>query len=138
MTKIFVVCGLALCLWAGNAQAQSISMLTGNALLKSCNSKQESSQKECVSYLYGFLRGMAYQRSVTATLLGSVEPKRPPEHFDSILNVYCIPDGVKMKQIELIVIKYLLNHPNDLHVSSSELVLKSIMKAFPCTLADYN
>ena len=120
----------AICLFSGKAHAQS--MLTGNALLKVCSSQQESSQRECVSYLYGFLRGMAYQRSVTTTLLGSIEPKKPVEYFDSVLKIYCFPEDIKMRQIELIVIKYLSENPNELHVSSSELVLKSIMEAYPC------
>jgi len=128
-TKI-VVCVFALCLWSGNAHAQSY--LTGKALLEVCSSKLESSQTGCVGYIYGFVRGMAYQRSVTATLLGSVAPKKPVEYFDSVLNVYCLPEVVKMRKVESIVIIYLLNNPNELHVSSSELVLKSMIKAFPC------
>ncbi len=124
ITLLFVLC-------LSNEDAHAQSYLTGKDLLEICTSKQESTQRECLGYIYGFVRGMAYQRSVTTTLLGNIQPKKPVEYFDW-LKVYCLPGVVKMKKIESVVIIYLLNNPNELHVSSSELVLKSLIKAFPC------
>jgi hypothetical protein len=42
-----------------------------------------------------------------------------------------IPDGVTIRQIYLVIGKYLNEHPEELHLSARSIVHKALVKAFP-------
>jgi len=44
----------------------------------------------------------------------------------------CIPEGVKMGQVLKVVMKYIDDHPEQLHLPARNLVLDSVANAFPC------
>ena len=44
----------------------------------------------------------------------------------------CDPSTAKADQLAAIVIKYLSDHPQELHKSGSDLVRKALSSAFPC------
>ena len=44
----------------------------------------------------------------------------------------CIPDSIKAIQGARIVVKYLNDHPEKLHVPDTRLVLMAMVDAFPC------
>lgn len=48
--------------------------------------------------------------------------------------VFCIPSGVTNLQTVKIVVKYLNNHPEELHQSADVLVIEAMTAAFPCTV----
>ena len=47
-------------------------------------------------------------------------------------DLQCVPDGVTKAQTVLVVRKYLKDHPEDLHLDASYLVIKAIQAAWPC------
>jgi len=44
----------------------------------------------------------------------------------------CIPDSIKTIQGARIVVKYLNDHPERLHVPDTRLILMAMVDAFPC------
>ena len=44
----------------------------------------------------------------------------------------CQPDGVTRSQNADVFVKYLNNHPDELHLSGAELVVRALSDAFPC------
>ena len=48
---------------------------------------------------------------------------------------FCLPPRMKLGQIQAVVIKYLNDHPEQLHLSGDALVTSALMRAFPCTRA---
>jgi len=126
-----MVCGLALCLWAGTAHAAKMEYDTGNGLLSICSSENLTTNISCTSYILGFFKGAALQKSFTETILKVVEPEilnLDPGLFE----LFCIPKRVQNNQIRLIITNYLLHNPNYLDESSDTLIIKALREAFPC------
>jgi hypothetical protein len=48
------------------------------------------------------------------------------------LPIFCIPAGVTNRQITEVVSKYLKDHPEELDLSASALVIDAIQTAWPC------
>lgn len=44
----------------------------------------------------------------------------------------CIPEGAKMGQILKVIMKYIDDHPEQLHIRARNVVLDSVAIAFPC------
>ncbi len=55
----------------------------------------------------------------------SAAPLDPTKHF-------CLPDGVTPNQTVRVVVKWLEDHPAQLHESAVELVLGALKENFPC------
>ena|ERR1700733_4824606 len=53
------------------------------------------------------------------------------DHRDHILS-YCFPDASTNGQMLRVFVKYLDDHPEELHESAAFLYLKAMHKAFPC------
>jgi hypothetical protein len=88
---------------------------SGNDLLTKCRNfeKEKGSIQEAydTGFCHAYIRGVA----------------------DAIKNiVMCTPSGVTYEQIWRVVIKYLQNHPEELHLSPNFLIQKALEKAFPC------
>ena len=45
---------------------------------------------------------------------------------------YCAPDGLSHKQVALIVVKFMDEHPELLDINAESIVLCSLASAFPC------
>jgi len=45
----------------------------------------------------------------------------------------CIPDSIKTIQGARIVVKYLTDHPDRLHISDTRMVQMAVVDAFPCS-----
>jgi hypothetical protein len=70
----------------------------------------------CLGYLVGFMDGIEVQSSIRQS------PK-----------IYCSPeDGISTEQVRRIVIKFMKEHPKELHGSARTLVLLALKDAFPC------
>jgi len=70
------------------------------------------------NYCNGLLRGVKDTHDMVSSELKS--------------RYFCIPNEVKLPQLVRIVVKYLEEHPEELHVFDSGLVLKSYVVNFPC------
>jgi hypothetical protein len=73
---------------------------------------------QCIEYIQGAIDAYLY-----ANTRNWVKPT------DSI----CVPEGFRGEQAVLIVLKYLDNHPESLHLDAGGLVWIAIHSAFPCS-----
>ena len=96
----------------GTAQA-----MTGLDLLGYCNSVDSAGRTHCKGYIGGVFDSVvlfSLQANVSAQLI-------------------CPPlEGVKMRQLNRVVIKYLEDNPGKLHEESIFLVIDAFATAFPC------
>ena len=69
----------------------------------------------CLSYLAGFIE-------FAGTMIGSGFSRS--ELQDKILG--CMPDNISIEQLRLVVMKYLREHPERLHLSFSQLVAEAL------------
>jgi len=126
------LCVFAICLFSGKAHAKEWNLYTGNGLLSVCSSEDLTEEVMCVSYIEGFLRGVSLQKVLTERILKSTEPELlalDPHLFEP----FCIPKRtVTRTQMRLIIKKYLLEHPIDLHANSDFLIILALSEAFPC------
>jgi Rap1a immunity proteins len=88
--------------------------LTGNDLLNQCERLGNPLSFGCRMYLAGVI-DMHYGFSVIVS-----QP------------LYCYPAGVTYEQLERIVVKYLRDHPKDLHYQAAYLATVALTDAFPC------
>lgn len=99
-------------------------------------------QQECVSkrggpYCLGFISGVmgtlyAWQ------LQGEIARKGDNSTWSLIASgapYYCPPDGINLGQSQQIVVKWLNEHPEQLHLPASDLVRRALESAFPCPRA---
>ena len=94
--------------------ASTANAYTGNDLLSRCESDDSFERNACLWYVVGAAQG------------GTIEAIW--ETGDK--NRYCVPDNVTFGQLEAIAIKYLREHPEELHLNASSLVLNSMSTAF--------
>ena len=89
--------------------------IEGNELLAWC----EADNDACPGYIMGI------DDSHTAYLqVDSMEPK------------FCIPEGVRANQLVKIAVKFLNDHPEDLHYPASIQVITALFEAFPASVKD--
>ncbi len=95
------------------------SFVSGSDLLEQCKlSEGPFLQGEC----YGYIAGVA-------DIVGAFKEAGWRE------TDYCLPSGesgVTLGQAKLEVVKYLENHPGELHRSASGLIYLAFVDAFPC------
>ena len=96
--------------------------VTGDQWLHICDGTSLGAAGEfaCLSYLAGFIE-------FAGTMIGSGFSRR--ELQDKLLG--CMPDNISIEQLRWIVIKYLREHPERLHLSFSQLVAEALRQAFP-------
>lgn len=105
--------GLAIAASVG-ASAQSNDTASGNWWLPMCAASSGINQARCLAYLEGFIG--AHDMMVA---LGS----RP---------VVCPPQGVNLGQAMRVVVKYMRDHPERMHMAFVTLVGPALFNAFPC------
>ena len=79
----------------------------------------ESSDPQLYGYGLGFISGVTF--AYRAIYDGTVKPEK-----------ICIPKGVKIKEVKLVVEDYLSNHPDMLDKTPWILVSEAIREAFRC------
>jgi hypothetical protein len=106
MTRLATLCALLF----GSCVLASAQM-SAEALLKACNSKTESLQIVCSSYVEGFMDGIEASKGAREI---------------------CWPKGVTVFQVVRVVTKWLNDHPEDLHHTARVEVMIALTTAFPC------
>ena len=113
---------------AGNA-AEDI--LSGSKLLRNCNSYLKlvdgSSNSEIIlgtGLCLGTVRGIIDAGTVFDTFAD--QAGKPPT------NVFCAPESVSTDQGVSVVVKYLKEHPEDLHQRGTTLTVLALKQTFPC------
>ena len=104
----------------------------GNDLLQKCNNvikiyedgMEESETTENMLADASFCSGM--MQGMTNTIIFF-------DTFQVTQSIVCLPeDGISNGQAAKVVIKYLKEHPEQLHVADSGLAFLAMMDAFPC------
>jgi Rap1a immunity proteins len=98
----------------------------GNEILEVCSviKIQDMEQHEAMDLFYcmGFIEGVLSSQEIAIELDNPSTVCKLPE------------EGITTGQIVRIVVKYLEEHPEKLHLNSSLLVLDALRQAFPCTV----
>lgn len=108
------IAGLVLAAWAQSGwSSEGGGFWTGNGLLRACDNGNEANA--CVGYVAGIVD--TYQTVVT---------------WEHARREICVPEGATITQHAFVVIKYLKEHPEELHLAASSLALTAFAQAFPC------
>ncbi len=103
----------------------SFALKTGNDYLSACGKALDaevSSRVEgiaCLSYMRGLAAGVVATQGVYMGF------KKQPE-------LLCVPTGATMAQLMSVSLKYLNDHPADLHRRLGDLIFVSWVESFPC------
>jgi Rap1a immunity proteins len=106
----------------------------GNALLNICQSveKAELSDTDAfnLQFCYGYIQGVI---DSDGTWQGIMSYDKNHSH-DKLR--YCLPeDGFLFTQVARVVVKYMKDHPEDLHWAASVLVHNAFVMGFPCRVS---
>jgi hypothetical protein len=106
------------CLWGQTGERRA------EDLLNDCTIGPSAEGVTCISYLSGFMEGItAVQSLYTSTASG--------QPLTSV-RIVCNPDeGASGEQLRKIVVKYLGDHPEQLHMRPMAVVLAALGTAFP-------
>ncbi len=97
------------------SKAESVEVITGNGLLKVCESTEERDFDICYGYIGGIL-----------SLIRMLEIEREIKPF------FCVPNNVLNSQTKEIIINFLRENPSLRHHLSAYSVIKALSLAFPC------
>jgi hypothetical protein len=100
------------------AHATDNTDLTAQTLYDMCVDNNQHAQVLCHTWIYGFVRGMQISQ-ITATAV-NLKP------------VTCFPRSITGEQAQLIIMKYLRDHPEDLHHEAAAISGAALIRAFPC------
>jgi hypothetical protein len=152
LISLFLVVTLGLAADPGYCALESIS--TGADLLNACKEylalqdgqktmtmRQVVMARQCDAWLQGLDEGHRSTAAVLAIALGYASKTKPGAPITK-LNAYCLPMQtahgettalVTYEQMTSVVVKYLENHPVDLHLAAGSLALHALSDAFPCS-----
>ena len=106
---------IAALLLIGASHGAMASFQSGSSSLTWCESENSQEKSHC----FGYLAAVAD----TADTLAGWEGFEPS---------ICVPLGVTGGQLIKVWVKYANEHPEELHLSASSLVLSAYAEAFPC------
>jgi hypothetical protein len=111
--------------------SSSANALSGMDLLRDCSQADEFTNSEHQSHagvLLSFARCLGYLEGVIDTNQLMSRLKGGPPAF------FCDPpNGIQTEQAMLVVLKYLLDNPRQLHKSARINVVAALRGAFPCS-----
>jgi hypothetical protein len=98
----------------------------GNTLLATCGAAQqaldapESAATLGAGFCFGLVHGLVGMNQIYEFKLKNAA-------------FFCVPAGITNEQSVRIVLKYLRDHPEELHERSTVLAFRALQAAFPCT-----
>ena len=99
----------------GHAGKVEAGLYDGNELLERCESDSQSQVNMC----RGFLAGI---HDITGVY----------DAFGDMPKPFCVPEGVRLSQLQKVAIKGLNEEPETLHMDASSLIRLVFIEAFPC------
>ena len=120
-----------------SSPSRAANIKDGNDLLDACRDADKGPDEMktqdqlrrsmmCLGYITGVTDGIKVATQVNERVNGK------PLNLGEWGGMFCIPDGVKVGQMLRVVVKYLRDHPEELHNDSAELVVAAFLTAFPC------
>jgi len=93
-------------------------------LLNDCTKGPSAEGVACLAYLNGFVNGIAAVQSLYTSPAGA-QPL-------ASVKIVCLPsDGISGEQARRIVVKYMEDHPEQLHMREMAIVVAALATAFP-------
>ena len=123
--------------------AKEYPLSSGSGLLSAC--KKDVARTEgatlsnydkarglmCAAYIKGFVEG----HDTIAILLATRQYGRKPANSKmDTFRLFCYPETVAVQQLTRVVIRYLEQHPETLHLHPVRTVTEALREAFPCQL----
>lgn len=152
MKRSWIAMALVIAL-GGMAEAKP-GFSTGVEFLEMCESEDDGLKLGCIGYVGGFSIGLKSEADSSNfrnldTFLKTGE-KTQKEMNDETFRVgmivkkslsgpWCSPKGIRaqrkevgMKQLTMVVVKYLKDNPGKIHIHPSFLIKDALVEAFPC------
>ena len=101
----------------------------GTTLLKLCQAEERVESTNNAGELVDVLQCQAY---VEGVFTGYSMVSNALSLKEAGVERVCVPDEAKLKQMILVVQKYLKDHPEKLHSGAGELIMTALKEAFPC------
>ncbi len=109
--------------------------LTAEKFRDLCISKNEMSQLSCIAYISGFRDGNQTGMMIAATrILGLAEFSKSSSTEEDYqrYSYFCVPTVVSNTQLKEVFVKYMNEHPEQLHQKAAVQLSKSFIQNFPC------
>jgi len=106
----------------------------GNALLKNCNTALNALDGK-ISATKGeaaFCAGICFGKIGGVVDAGKIINVFAESRGRNKQDVYCVPDDISTAQATRVVVKYLEEHSEDLHLRDTALIVTALKEAFPC------
>jgi hypothetical protein len=113
----FLLLACALAMFSPAVRAADFKM-DGKQLRDDCKNSDTGSgynEGKCIAFVIGVDAGYQMDRGV-----------------DGMQSHVCMPEGVTYGQMVKVVVKYLNDHPEELHHPAALLTLNALIGAFPC------
>jgi hypothetical protein len=115
-------------MFGAGAVAQDGASRTGADLLTQCqlvnksdlNSLEMLTSIQCASYL----RGMSHTLTIWKAFSDARNKANPP--------AACVPDGVTPRELAMVVVKFLSDHPTSMHDEYGIVAFSALVGAYPC------
>jgi len=91
---------------------------SGTMLHSACTGSDQESRQICSMWISGFTAGVFYSQA-----LARHKHTTPPS---------CLPDGLTGQQAQLLIEKYMREHPEHLHEAAEANAIGAFEAAFPC------
>jgi hypothetical protein len=101
----------------------------GTNLLKLCQSVDKVETTSDPGQLVDVLQCQAY---IEGVFTGYSMLSHALNLKDVGIESVCVPNEAKLRQIYLVVQKYLKDHPGKLHTGAGELTMTALKESFPC------
>lgn len=119
MKTSWILAGLLLCCTFSLARSDVLEKMgTGQGLLTACTTTTSDSAGDLVAATLDYGACMGFIKAVSQTLI--------------LASQLCQPEEITFGQAQKIVVKYLNDHPERLHIASAWLVREALLGAFPC------
>src|SRR5437899_3304490 len=102
------------------------TIFTANDLKQQCASDVLVEQGFCLGYLKGFTDGVMFTTLFSRTAAVGPEAGVGLAQQDHERLMGCIPDEVNIEQMRLVFLKYVDNHPEELHLPLMLVLTKAI------------
>ena len=127
---------LGLLAWPADKANAVVDFTTGQDVLTQCKrfvgdtpSSDVADAIACGWFVYGVLKGLRWGAFIAAKRIYGTKASAATQQR---LMMYCKPEEVTLGQGVRVVVKYLENHPEQLHVESIPLIALAFSEAFPC------
>ena len=106
----------------------ALAVRTGTDLLRECQS--EISASYCLGYINGFVSH--YMITEKNRVIRDAAQPESPTWLRELDRRFCLPEHSALDQMRLVYIKYVKDNPERLSDFASDMLLDSLVDAFPC------